>query len=77
MLETVSTGWFADLATNLLVSLIVFAVGFLIGKRRERALLAGRNLEQYDFYPFTIDKDGSSVGRSTCCAIRMPWRRRN
>jgi len=58
MLETISTGWYADLATNLLVSLIVFAVGFLIGKRRERALLAGRNLEQYDFYPFTIDKDG-------------------
>ncbi len=52
------SAWLADLATNLLVSLIVFAIGFLIGKRRERALLAGRNLEQYDFYPFTVDQDG-------------------
>lgn len=58
MLETVSTAWLMDLATNLLVSLILFAVGFLVGKRRERALLAGRNLEQYDFYPFTVDEDG-------------------
>jgi predicted transcriptional regulator YheO len=56
--EMTSAAWLSDLATNLLVSLMVFAIGYLIGKRRERALLAGRNLEQYDFYPFAVDKDG-------------------
>lgn len=58
MQEFTSSPWLADLATNLVVSLIVFAAGFLIGKYRQRALLKGRNLEQYDFYPFTVDRDG-------------------
>lgn len=58
MQEMISSGWLTDIAVNLLVSLIVFAIGFLIGKRRERALLAGRNLEQYDFYPYVNDPDG-------------------
>lgn len=58
MQAAISMAWLTDLATNLLVSLIVFVVGFLIGKRRERVLLAGRNLEQYDFYPFVVDQDG-------------------
>jgi len=48
----------ADLATNLVVSLIVFATGFLIGKWRGRKSLQGRNLEQYEFYPFVVDADG-------------------
>lgn len=47
-----------DLAINLLVSLLVFLTGFLAGKWRQRALLSGRNVEQYDFYPFAVDRDG-------------------
>ena len=58
MQEFAPNPWLADLATNLVVSLVVFAAGFLIGKYRQRALLKGRNLEQYDFYPFTVDRDG-------------------
>ena len=58
MLEIVSMDWLVELATNLLVSLILLAAGYLFGKRKERAQLTGRNLEQYDFYPFVVDADG-------------------
>jgi hypothetical protein len=56
--DIVSSSWLQDIATNLLVSAIVFAAGFLIGKYRQRTLMRGRNLEQYDFYPFEVDADG-------------------
>lgn len=58
MFEFLSDSWVRDLAINLAVSLIVFAVGFLIGKHRERRMARGRNLEQYDFYPFSVDPQG-------------------
>jgi hypothetical protein len=50
--------WFVDLLTNLAVSMIMFVGGYALGKHRERRLLAGRNLEQYECYPFSIDADG-------------------
>ena len=50
--------WVGEIATNLVVSLLLFAAGFLIGKYRQRALLKGRNLEQYGFYPYTVDASG-------------------
>ena len=58
MFEFLSGSWVRDLAVNLAVSLFVFLIGFLIGKRRERRMLRGRNLEQYDFYPFSVDPQG-------------------
>jgi predicted transcriptional regulator YheO len=47
-----------ELGVNLLVSLIVFGFGYLFGRWRMRRQLRGRNLEQYDFYPFVADADG-------------------
>jgi predicted transcriptional regulator YheO len=47
-----------EIATSLLVSLILFSGGFLLGKWRGRRALRGRNLEQYEFYPFSVDADG-------------------
>ena len=58
MQEILSSPWLRDIATNLVVTVIVFAAGFLIGKYRQRALMRGRNLEQYDFDPFAVDADG-------------------
>ena len=58
MQEWITSPWLQDFASNLLVSLVVFAVGFVIGKWRGRRQARGRNLEQYDFYPFAVDKDG-------------------
>jgi hypothetical protein len=50
--------WVSEIGTSLAVSLLTFIVGYLSGKHRERRLLRGRNLEQYDFYPFTVDAAG-------------------
>lgn len=58
MSEIIASPWFQDLAGNLAASLVLFGGGFLIGKWRGRRQRAGRNLEQYDFYPFTVDADG-------------------
>lgn len=58
MQDILGSPWLRDIAINLVVSAIVFAIGFAIGKYRQRALMRGRNLEQYDFYPFDVDADG-------------------
>jgi hypothetical protein len=47
-----------EIGINLLASLVIFAVGYLIGRWRIRRQLRGRNLEQYDFYPFVPDAAG-------------------
>jgi hypothetical protein len=49
------TGWSAELLSNLVTSAIVFVCGLAIGKAREQRSLRGRNLEEYEFYPFTVD----------------------
>lgn len=46
-----------SLTVNVLASLILFAGGFLLGKYREKKRARGKNLEEYDFYPFTADKN--------------------
>jgi hypothetical protein len=58
MLEWISKPWVEDIAANLVVSLLLLAIGYLIGKWRGRRQLRGRNLEQYPFYPFSVDADG-------------------
>jgi len=43
--------------TEVIVSLLLFAGGYAIGKYRERKRLKGKNLEEYDFYPFDMDRN--------------------
>jgi predicted transcriptional regulator YheO len=50
---------FAELAANVLASIILLGFGFLFGKYRERRLHQGRNLEEYDFYPFDVDENNN------------------
>jgi predicted transcriptional regulator YheO len=49
----------SDLSINIIASIVastvLLGVGFLWGKYRERHRF-GRNLEEYDFYPFTINR---------------------
>jgi len=49
--------WLVDIATGLVVSGILIGAGYFVGKFRERKAYQGKNLEEYDFYPFNIDKD--------------------
>jgi predicted transcriptional regulator YheO len=43
--------------TEVVVSLLLFMGGFAIGKYRERKRLKGKNLDEYDFYPFDMDRN--------------------
>ena len=45
-----------NLVAGLLGSAIVFVGGFLVGRYRERRRVRVRNLEDYDFYPFAVDR---------------------
>jgi predicted transcriptional regulator YheO len=58
MSDILASPWLQDLAVNLAASLVLFSGGFLIGKWRGRRQRLGRNLEQYDFYPFVVDEHG-------------------
>src|SRR6266446_8594585 len=44
-----------NLIASIIASLILFAIGFLWGKYKERRRF-GRNLEEYDFYPYAINR---------------------
>ena len=45
-----------NVVASIIASAIFVAAGFLWGKYRERKRF-GRNLEEYDFYPFTVNRD--------------------
>src|ERR1700732_1095383 len=45
-----------NVIASLIASAILLAVGFFWGKYKERRRF-GRNLEEYDFYPYTINRD--------------------
>src|SRR6267378_3044035 len=51
----------SELSSNLFASIIVsvfsLAAGFLWGKYKERRHKFGRNLEEYDFYPFIVTRE--------------------
>jgi predicted transcriptional regulator YheO len=51
----------SELSSNLIASVIVsvfsLAAGFLWGKYKERRHKFGRNLEEYDFYPFIVTRE--------------------
>jgi predicted transcriptional regulator YheO len=51
----------SELSINLIASIIAsvcfLAAGFLWGKYKERRRKFGRNLEEYDFYPFTVTRE--------------------
>ncbi len=53
-------GFGNDITVNVIASIIAsaifFAVGFLWGKYKERQRF-GKKLEDYDFYPYTINRD--------------------
>jgi predicted transcriptional regulator YheO len=45
-----------NVIASIIASIILLIAGFLWGKYKERRRF-GRNLEEYDFYPFTINRD--------------------
>jgi predicted transcriptional regulator YheO len=48
----IGADWFGGLAQNIITSALFLAVGFLVGRFRERRRLEGKALTEYDFYPY-------------------------
>src|SRR5438046_3764278 len=46
-----------NIVASIAVSLLFLATGFLWGKYKERRRKFGRNLEEYDFYSFTVTRE--------------------
>src|SRR5688572_17846732 len=45
-----------ELLINVLASAVLVVAGYMGGKYRERKMHQGKNLEEYDFYPFGVDE---------------------
>lgn len=54
-MDWISSPWVINIFSGLAVSALLFFVGYLYGKYRERKKYWGKNLEEYDFYPFNLD----------------------
>ena len=46
-----------NVIASIVASLVFLAAGFVWGKYKERRRKFGRNLEEYDFYPFTVTRE--------------------
>jgi predicted transcriptional regulator YheO len=46
-----------NVIASIIASLFFLAAGFVWGKYKERRRKFGRNLEEYDFYPFTVSRE--------------------
>jgi predicted transcriptional regulator YheO len=57
MIEALQSEFSINVIASIVVSLCFLAAGFVWGKYKERRQKFGRNLEEYDFYPFTISRE--------------------
>lgn len=46
-----------NILASIIVSLLFLALGFIWGKYKERRRKFGKNLDEYDFYPFTVTRE--------------------
>lgn len=46
-----------NVIASIIASAVFLAAGFIWGKYKERRRKFGRNLEEYDFYPFTVTRE--------------------
>jgi predicted transcriptional regulator YheO len=57
MIKALQSELSINVIASILVSLFFLGIGFLWGKYKEQRRKFGRNLEDYDFYPFTITRE--------------------
>ncbi len=46
-----------NILASVIASILLLGAGFLWGKYKERRRKFGRNLDEYDFYPFTVSRE--------------------
>src|SRR4029077_2009045 len=57
MIQALQSELSINVVASIIVSLLFLAAGFLWGKYKERRRKFGKNLEEYDFYPFTVTRE--------------------
>jgi predicted transcriptional regulator YheO len=57
MIKALQSELSINVIASIIASLFFLAAGFLWGKYKERHRKFGRNLEEYDFYPFTVSRE--------------------
>ncbi len=57
MIKALQSELTINVVASIIVSLLFLAAGFAWGKYKERRRKFGRNLEEYDFYPFTVTRE--------------------
>ena len=57
MIKVLQSELSINVIASIIVSLVFLAAGFVWGKYKERRHRFGRNLEEYDFYPFTVTRE--------------------
>src|SRR6266576_3603445 len=57
MIKALQSELSINVVASIIVSLLFLAAGVLWGKYKERRRKFGRNLEEYDFYPFTVSRE--------------------
>ena len=57
MIQALQSELSINVIASIIASVFFIAAGFLWGKYKERRRKFGRNLEEYDFYPFTVSRE--------------------
>jgi len=57
MIKALQSELTINVIASIIVSLLFLVTGFVWGKYKERRREFGRNLEEYDFYPFTVTRE--------------------
>src|SRR6201993_3749697 len=57
MIKALQNELSVNIVASIVVSILGLVAGFFWGKYKERRRKFGRNLEEYDFYPFTVTRE--------------------
>jgi predicted transcriptional regulator YheO len=57
MIKALQSELSINVVASIIVSILFLAAGFAWGKYKERRRKFGRNLDEYDFYPFTVSRE--------------------
>src|ERR1700746_2767719 len=57
MIDALKSEIGVNVIASIIASVFFLVAGFVWGKYKERRRKFGRNLEEYDFYPFTITRE--------------------
>src|SRR4029078_8202144 len=73
MIKTLQSELGINVIASIIVSVTFLAIGFLWGKYKEQRRKFGRNLEEHDFYPFTVTRENFGEFSLKDFRLGMPY----